>query len=571
MTTASVVTNILGSLLAILVSLKLLTSFLPNLLVGLPTKIRLRANQSLLKCSKDLNKIPVLNFGWKNASARRAFVLASERPSDYTNKIYGDRVHIAYRDRIRRESFIGELGQPTERKLLGFFHPYCNAGGGGEKVLWKAVETSLKQSKDNICIIYTGDTDVNGSDILESVKNRFEYQLDSDRIIFIFLQKRDLVESKRWPRFTLLGQAYGSIILSIEALNKITPDYWIDTMGYPFAYPIVSLFANIPIVTYTHYPVISTDMLQKLKNMPGFKMNFKLIAKYVYWKSFMLAYKFAGSYVDIASVNSTWTYNHIKSIWSRSKKSHIIYPPCSTETLIEGCRNSDSSQRLNQAVVIAQFRPEKRHELILSSFSSFIKCTAEKELIPKLILIGSTRNSEDEQYVETLKEYAFGTLKIPAEFLEFKTDCKYEEMKKILYSSWFGINAMWNEHFGIAVVEYMASGLIPMCHASAGPLYDIVVPWDPKENKQSTDGALKTGFFFIDKSDPDYLAKDSSKYSTLSNLFTQVSKLGTSDRIEISNRGKICSLSKFSDVEFERSWNKILDELNSIGDVDIFG
>lgn len=27
-----------------------------------------------------------------------------------------------------------------ETKSVGFFHPYCNAGGGGERVLWRAVE-----------------------------------------------------------------------------------------------------------------------------------------------------------------------------------------------------------------------------------------------------------------------------------------------------------------------------------------------------------------------------------------------------------------------------------------------
>lgn len=34
---------------------------------------------------------------------------------------------------------------------------------------------------------------------------------------------------------------------------------------------------------------------------------------------------------------------------------------------------------------------------------------------------------------------------------------------------------MWNEHFGIGVVEYMASGCIPLAHDSAGPKMDIVL------------------------------------------------------------------------------------------------
>lgn len=349
----------------------------------------------------------------------------------------------------------------------------------------------------------------------------------------------------------------------MEALSLLTPDYWIDTMGYPFGYPFVSWFANIPIVTYTHYPVISTDMLVKLKNMPGFKANLKLRVKYAYWTIFMWIYKVSGSFVDVAAANSTWTYNHIRSIWSGTRDIEIVYPPCSTESLIEGIKTSNISKRKNQAVVIAQFRPEKRHELIISSFSEFIEQTESSD-IPKLILIGSTRNESDREYVESLMNLAFKKLSIPKHLLEFKTDCKYDEMKQILYKSWFGINAMWNEHFGIAVVEYLASGLIPLCHASAGPLYDIVVPWDLKSNEQSDDEQNLTGFFFKDKSDPDYNSNAKSQFPTLCELFHKISSLTFDERTKISERGQKCSLAKFSDAKFQDSWNKILNKISTI-------
>jgi alpha-1,2-mannosyltransferase len=35
---------------------------------------------------------------------------------------------------------------------------------------------------------------------------------------------------------------------------------------------------------------------------------------------------------------------------------------------------------------------------------------------------------------------------------------------------------MWNEHFGIGVVEYQAAGLISVVHNSGGPKGDIVIP-----------------------------------------------------------------------------------------------
>jgi len=36
---------------------------------------------------------------------------------------------------------------------------------------------------------------------------------------------------------------------------------------------------------------------------------------------------------------------------------------------------------------------------------------------------------------------------------------------------------MWNEHFGIGVVEYQAAGCVPVVHDSGGPKLDIVVEY----------------------------------------------------------------------------------------------
>jgi alpha-1,2-mannosyltransferase len=35
---------------------------------------------------------------------------------------------------------------------------------------------------------------------------------------------------------------------------------------------------------------------------------------------------------------------------------------------------------------------------------------------------------------------------------------------------------MWNEHFGIGIVEFMAAGVIPVAHNSGGPKSDIIIP-----------------------------------------------------------------------------------------------
>ncbi|QLL31462.1 hypothetical protein HG536_0B03250 [Torulaspora globosa] len=528
-----------------------------------PAKYRVRINNAIKKIEKDPGKNVKLDFGWKHGSVRRQMILASARPCEYSNGISSSNsISIGQSDKLHREEFVNKLVpelRRNKRVLYGFFHPYCNAGGGGEKVLWKAVESTLSKSSGNVALIYTGDIFATQEQILNSVSQRFDYELDRDRVVFIYLKNRRLVDSKTWPRFTLLGQAIGSIFLTLEALYKCPPDVWCDTMGYPFGYPFVHYFSHIPIVTYTHYPVISSDMLQKLQNMENAR-SLRITVKYWYWKAFMLWYKYVGSFVSIATTNSTWTDNHMKRIWN-GLNSKILYPPCSTEKLVT---KSAKSKRKNQAVVVAQFRPEKRHKLILKAFAHFLESLDDISLAPKLIMIGSTRSEADKDHVSYLRDWSRNSLQVPEILLEFRTDCPYEEIKSVLRESTYGINAMWNEHFGIAVVEYAASGLIPLVHASAGPLLDIVVPWDSSERKQAEENTTetRTGFFFKDKSDPDYNeTQDRGKYPTLEELFITVVNLTDEEKHAISDRGRECVLVKFSDLKFHQGWDGVLDEV----------
>lgn len=55
------------------------------------------------------------------------------------------------------------------------------------------------------------------------------------------------------------------------------------------------------------------------------------------------------------------------------------------------------------------------------------------------------------------------------ENVEFKINIPYTELISELQKGTIGIHAMWNEHFGIGVVESMAAGLIMIAHASGGP------------------------------------------------------------------------------------------------------
>ena len=115
--------------------------------------------------------------------------------------------------------------------MVGFFHPYCNAGGGGERVLWQSISALQKRYTFIKCVIYTGfETSLKEKQIIEKVQDQFAIPL-YDEIQFIYLKRRQWVEPGCWPRLTILGQTSGSMVLGFEALLKFSPNVFIDTTG----------------------------------------------------------------------------------------------------------------------------------------------------------------------------------------------------------------------------------------------------------------------------------------------------------------------------------------------------
>jgi alpha-1,2-mannosyltransferase len=90
----------------------------------------------------------------------------------------------------------------------------------------------------------------------------------------------------------------------------------------------------------------------------------------------------------------------------------------------------------------------------------------------KLIMLGSVRNDSDANIVKSLKE-KIKELKLDS-YVEIIENAPYPVLLNYLKTCCIGLHTMKDEHFGIGIVEYMASGLIPLAHKSGGPLLDIV-------------------------------------------------------------------------------------------------
>jgi len=194
---------------------------------------------------------------------------------------------------------------------IGFFHPNCSAFGGGERVLWKLIqaldeltfiEGNVHSTRKISIFIYTRDAYkpdyTSGSsysfyvffplsyihrsnrlsyiisfrslifkELLKLIEQRFSIVLSSNiSLSFVHLYHEALYlqiggdESK--IRRSMIGESIQSMRFVWKALQKKTPDVFIDTTGYAFTFFIAKILAGCKVITYVHYPTIRyVDMI----------------------------------------------------------------------------------------------------------------------------------------------------------------------------------------------------------------------------------------------------------------------------------------------------------------------
>ena len=223
-------------------------------------------------------------------------------------------------------------------------------------------------------------------------------------------------------------------------------------MGYSFTYWIFKVLGGCKVGCYVHYPTISTDMLEVVETGKEAFNNNQICAqnphvrkmKLIYYKCFAWLYSFFGSYSDVILVNSSWTRNHISKIWHCEPIK--VYPPCNTKEFSELRAMPDN--KIKSIVSLSQFRPEKNHQLQLSSFKRLLSMLPEhlKECV-KLKLIGGVRNEGDKERVRVLEELC-SELEIE-KYIEFHHNIPFKEVLNHVENATIGLHTMWNEHFGI--------------------------------------------------------------------------------------------------------------------------
>lgn len=402
------------------------------------------------------------------------------------------------RNEYSRRRYCSALGSSetkdssTKRTVtVGIFHPYADGGGGGERVLYCALVSliehfSVKRPHQHLRIVLFMGDDVSKRELIQKAALQFNLpQLTKveQHLHLVMLKNRELLEPSRYPRFTLFWQSVAHVRVAHHAFHQgertgYFPQYWIDTTGCPFSYPVAKYFSGCKVIAYVHYPMISSDMTQRVRYRTADFNNDAIIAnsslrskcKYIYYQLFSGIYYIAGCFTDRVMVNSTWTYEHIRHMWRI--EADIVYPPCGDMS-----NSTDiNTERKPWILSISQFRPEKNQLLQLQAMHWLLQNYKDEidQSFPmiKLVLLGSCRNEDDAKRVDWLREKAkeYGI----ADNVAFVVNASFQQLTDYLQMCTVGIHTMCKEHFGIGIVEMMAAGLIVVAHNSGGPASDII-------------------------------------------------------------------------------------------------
>ncbi|MEM2843271.1 MAG: glycosyltransferase [Candidatus Bathyarchaeia archaeon] len=212
-------------------------------------------------------------------------------------------------------------------------------------------------------------------------------------------------------------------------------------------------------VTYMHFPTFT------LLKQPATFIKHKDFVKYrknLFWRSYFIPYEFIQTklvqkYLEHSLIltNSLFSLSIIKK-WT-GKNACVVYPPVEVEKFY-----FKNEYREDIIVTCSRFTPEKNLELIPELASKIPKAN--------FYIFGSTSKTSWEVISEIKKTAS----KFKVKNVYLKPNAPLNEMLSIYRKAKIYLHTMVNEHFGLSIVEAMASGLAPIVHKSGGPYMDIL-------------------------------------------------------------------------------------------------
>lgn len=301
--------------------------------------------------------------------------------------------------------------------IIGVFHPVINWCGGAEWVAINIIDT-LKQHGHKIIILTDESVDQT------RIMNIFRKNLAIDAKIvfpFAFFPPTDL--------YNIYTDALRSLMLKSKC------DVLVDAYSN-------AILPGADII-YIHFPF--------LKRLPS---NLRASYYFLPYRTFARRVKNLDQKVIFA--NSRFTAKAIKEIFDVN--AHVLYPPVSTFLLNHSKLDFDKP-RNDVAVTVARISKNKNLNII-----PYIAKLTDENI--SFLIIGLLERESKKVLDSILK--SIKKLEV-SDRVKLLTDVKRDQLRTVLLNSKVYFHPVINEHFGVSIVEAMASGCVPIVHDSGGP------------------------------------------------------------------------------------------------------
>ena len=165
-------------------------------------------------------------------------------------------------------------------------------------------------------------------------------------------------------------------------------------------------------------------------------------------------------YIKRATIitNSNYTKDLIKMAWGMDAT--VIYPPCPQYSFPLLSDQKEEEEREDVVCSLGRFTPEKEYETILEVAARLHNIHFD--------LVGSV-TLDKVSYLEKLMKNA-------PKNVTFHVNATVKEKIDVLKKSKVLLHSFIGEHFGIALVEAMSAGVMPVAHDSGAAKVDGLVP-----------------------------------------------------------------------------------------------
>jgi glycosyltransferase involved in cell wall biosynthesis len=225
-----------------------------------------------------------------------------------------------------------------------------------------------------------------------------------------------------------------------KRLKRLKPDYDL----------IIDTYSSVPApwadASYVHFP--ARCLLGLLSRHRRLQLHERLYYRLVEW----MAKRLADSTRPVMT-NSSWTAEYVRRAYG-SQRVYVVHPPVNIEEL-----SSIGGDRGRIVLTVSRITPEKM----------VVEIPKVARLVPEaeFYLVGSTSDYSE----RTLKVIESEAEKLRNFHLE--TDVPRRRIIELMSQASIYLHPPFAEHFGIAIAEAAAAGLVPVVYRDGGGWTDI--------------------------------------------------------------------------------------------------